>query len=545
MASTTFVDLVGPAVKAAWLNDVNNYVYGGVVPGTGINASTVTYDPAGTGAVARTVQTKLRESVSVKDFGAVGDGATDDTAAIQSAWNAVKLAGGGSIFLPPGIYLISSAIDITGCSNTVFYGAGNDASVIKSTSTTADVFYDSGTSWWRTFRDFSIASSVTRTAGSSFNLAVERRALFDRVRITGHFNGFKLLGFEQTELRSCSITNPSGAGTAIQCGVSGAGGQGANLLVNSCFLRGNDDVTQNAPTGNYGMLIYDVDAVFAMNTDIGGFIMNDVAISPATRSANHFFTQCFFDATKSSDGVQIGGLGVKQQISFIGCWFASAGKLTSGNIESCGLRAYNAGSYQDLIFSGCRFYNNSGTGVLMEMPGCDFTFTGCNFLFNGATAVTNRYGLWFVPASTATQGPVVTGCKFSGGNGSADLRIDSGARKYTVAGCAFATGVSNAGALGSFSGNIDDSVAASIASQTRLTINPSQNFVNVTGTSNIAGMDATYPGHIVVLHFTGILIVIDNSQNLRLVGNFTTAVDSTLTLYCDGVEWREVARANT
>jgi hypothetical protein len=55
--------------------------------GSGIspNASGVVYTPAGTGAVATTVQSKLRESVSVKDFGAVGDGVADDTAATLAA----------------------------------------------------------------------------------------------------------------------------------------------------------------------------------------------------------------------------------------------------------------------------------------------------------------------------------------------------------------------------------------------------------------------------------------------------------------------------
>jgi hypothetical protein len=67
------------------------------------------YTPAGTGAVATTVQTKLRESVSVKDFGAVGDGVADDTAAIQKAIDAVSLAGGGSVFFPEGTYFVATA----------------------------------------------------------------------------------------------------------------------------------------------------------------------------------------------------------------------------------------------------------------------------------------------------------------------------------------------------------------------------------------------------------------------------------------------------
>ena len=55
------------------------------------------------GSTARTVQARLRDFVSVKDFGATGDGTTNDTTAIQAAFNA-----GGNIYFPPGIYNYTS-----------------------------------------------------------------------------------------------------------------------------------------------------------------------------------------------------------------------------------------------------------------------------------------------------------------------------------------------------------------------------------------------------------------------------------------------------
>ena len=76
---------------------------------------------AGSGAATRTIQDKLRDVVSVKDFGAVGDGVTDDTAAIQAAIAAISPT--GIVFFPSGRYVhtgltVSANITLRGESMT-------------------------------------------------------------------------------------------------------------------------------------------------------------------------------------------------------------------------------------------------------------------------------------------------------------------------------------------------------------------------------------------------------------------------------------------
>lgn len=126
-------------------------VQGGATKRTTFDA--IPFTQAGAGAAVRTAQDKLKESISVKDFGATGDGSTNDAAAISAALTA---ASGKELYFPPGTYVIGSQLTVP--SKTRLRGAGHGASVIKlaasfpaaigaiinaTQSGTVDAYYDS------------------------------------------------------------------------------------------------------------------------------------------------------------------------------------------------------------------------------------------------------------------------------------------------------------------------------------------------------------------------------------------------------------------
>jgi len=116
--------------------DVVEFLVGISVASGTLYANEINYNEGGVNAVTNTVQSKLQESISVKDFGAKGDGTTDDSTAIQNALNAIST--GGALFFPTGTYKYGTQLTATiSASATGVYIYGEDATLNYTGTTTS------------------------------------------------------------------------------------------------------------------------------------------------------------------------------------------------------------------------------------------------------------------------------------------------------------------------------------------------------------------------------------------------------------------------
>jgi len=168
---------------------------------------------------ARSLEDRFADVVNVLDYGATGDGATDDTDAIKAAITAAD----AGIFIPAGTYIISSSLVLP--QNFTIQGAGKNRSVLKiSPSFTQDGYLDSviqdpaGTILPRIYlRDFTIDGQGGATVASAIKFSNHYDSVFENIYIrqsTGH--GFYLQRPVNGAMNNCYINSPAGNGIRIE-----------------------------------------------------------------------------------------------------------------------------------------------------------------------------------------------------------------------------------------------------------------------------------------------------------------------------------------
>lgn len=184
-----------------------------------IDLKATTSTPAG-------VRDALGLPISVKVYGAVGDGATDDTDAIQAALAAVPAAG-GLVYFPPGTYLLDETIELRTGVRVV--GAGKDATYIKAGA------------GFPTSTPMVTLSDATTT----FNSRVEHLTL-DCNSVSGSIGVLSGNGQEGSGLLHVRVWNYRDCGFRAESG-GGANSDPAEMIVEGCEFWGS------ASGSNYGL----------------------------------------------------------------------------------------------------------------------------------------------------------------------------------------------------------------------------------------------------------------------------------------------------
>lgn len=207
------------------------------------------FTQSGTGAVARTVQDKARESVSVKDFGAVGDGTTDDTVAIQTAINYCR-DNAKTLVFPNGSYrttaTLSTQYDGSYKSiNWEFHGG-----VIVSDFSGSTALNITGGAVPQTIQNITIQPSVAQTmTGLNYDTTSHGITVTNTVvNLSGTVQNFK--GYGVNAVTSAANSNTSVFNLTIQTCNFGFYASGTND--NFSVVRANLNIYNCAQSAFYG-----------------------------------------------------------------------------------------------------------------------------------------------------------------------------------------------------------------------------------------------------------------------------------------------------
>jgi len=176
------------------------------------------------GATARNYVDWLGEDhVSVKDFGAVGDGTTDDTVAIQAASDRIKARAGGWVYFPVGTYKITSGLTVDTV-GVCWRGAGRK-SILKNFSTSASTLainVGSAIDSKIIVRDLAITANTT-SSGAAVTVTNGNRIKVEGVAVALHRSGIITSAVTEAQVRDCTVesTDDNAAAIGVSVGTRG------------------------------------------------------------------------------------------------------------------------------------------------------------------------------------------------------------------------------------------------------------------------------------------------------------------------------------
>lgn len=356
------------------------------------NAEYADFTQSGTGAVVRSIRAKLRDSVSVKDFGAVGNNIADDTAAIQAA-----LDTGRAVYFPNGVYKTTSSL--IGKAGNAMFGEGPNSSRISSTHAGRVVSFEDVDTFGVFIKDLELGAAgsgiglyVATTLELSAHIHLENVRFFNLQYGT---YGIDTYGMFDSLLSKVDF---------LQCSVWGFHLSGScNTLVGCTFRVCGWGIYQEALSGFSigGATIFG--GVFIQNTF-------DVVIGGTTIRPLIFNSVWFEQTVNSTMGRVTSGEANFVALAFNNCLFQPAATATGNGI----IDAYD---YKGTVtFEGCSVFSSpyalatlpDATTVGLTDTNVTFARRGCYVVDSGGV-VTPLYDFAVGAPSTRLFSPLSIG----------------------------------------------------------------------------------------------------------------------------------------
>lgn len=291
-----------------------------------------------TGAVARTQHDRNKDYVFVTDFGAKGDGVTDDTGAFAAA-----LLSSRTVLMPDGIFRVSS-IELKDDQTLVGSGNKSAGSHIKALNPTGNLITMSGSK--ATLKDVYIDATPGFVTSGNFIYATGfGRHVIDNVEMWNAYNGITIDSSSNVTVISPRIYSSKGVPINVEGGFN-----------HSILDAHSDNPTSSQPIAGirvtavgdltiHGAKMLQCGIALLLDVKNGGFINSLTA------------SQCFFDSSNQACIIRSTGTGHIQRVDFTDCWF---GNSTTNAVS---ISKTGSGQVTGIAFNNPRICINGGDGL--------------------------------------------------------------------------------------------------------------------------------------------------------------------------------------
>lgn len=335
-------------------------------------------------AISRTLHAKLDDIASIKDFGAIGDGVTDDAPAINAAISEL-LKGypasnntAVSIFFPAGTYLINSTLLLYPYLSIIGDG-NNGTTILAAPGTSMQYMLETVDSLGQTGANIGLNGAVLPTKVHIRDISINTNS--QQISAV-HSTRYTHIRYERVNVRGGWVSgNPAGTDSAFTCSSIGNAVFTHDLQLVDCDIQGfTNAVLMNDPVA------YTTLSRCTLHQLYRGIV---AGLTPAYNGPEYTtITQTKFYSI-SNYGIYVGDASSNPGVTSIGNTFKSVGTPTSVKSIYWGTASVLNGSMGDVFSTAPGVIDNGATNIIVDAQQTNLTGVSGTSGYSGYSGVFN------------------------------------------------------------------------------------------------------------------------------------------------------------